>query len=169
MTTNIKNFEIKIAAIKSMGTDIIFLCDTRMVSNKGINGLMRVKQAFRDYKGKKYKVYANSSKNSRGVAILISFDIDIEITDTCSDVEENYMFLRANYKGQNMLLGSIYGTIYSTSRDFYRCITRILNKNRDRKIIMGGDWNTVWDRNPIATNIDTFQMANIPNAKILNY
>ena len=30
---------------------------------------------------------------------------------------------------------------------------------------MGGDWNTVWDRNPIATNIDTFHMANIPNAK----
>jgi exonuclease III len=164
MTTNIKNFELKIAAIKSLGTDIIFLSDTRMVSNKGINGLMRVKQAFRDYKGKKYKVYANSSKNSRGVAILISFDIDIEITETCSDVEENYLFVRAKYKGQNMLLGSIYGP-NSTSRDFYRCITRILNKNRDRKIIMGGDWNTVWDRNPIATNIDTFHMANIPNAK----
>jgi len=168
LTTNVKNFELKIAAIKGLNTDIIFLCDTRMVSNKGVNSINRVKQAFRDFKGKKYKVYANSTKNSRGVAILISFEKDIEVTDTCTDPEENYIFLRVNYNGQKLLLGSIYGH-NSTSRDFYRRITRIISKNQDRKLIMGGDWNTVWDRNPVATNIDTFQMANIPNQKIWNY
>jgi len=164
LTTNVKNFELKISAIKGLNTDIIFLCDTRMVSNKGVNSINRVKQALRDSKGKKYKLYANSTKNSRGVAILISFDINLDVTDTCTDPEENYIFLKVNYKGQKLLLGSIYGH-NSTSRDFYRRITRILSKNRERKIIMGGDWNTVWDRSPVATNIDTFQMANIPNQK----
>ena len=164
MTTNVKNFELKIAAIKNLGTDIIFLCDTRMVSNKGVNGINRVKQAFRDTKGKKYKVYANSTKNSRGVAILISFDINMQVIEICSDIEENYIFLKVMYMGQEVILGSIYGP-NNTSRDFYRCLTRILNKNRNSQIIMGGDWNTVWDRNPVATNIDTFNMASIPNAK----
>ena len=135
-----------------------------MVSNKGVDSINRVKQAFRDFKGKKYKVYANSSKNSRGVAILISFDINLEITETCMDPEENYIFLRANYMKEKLLLGAIYGP-NNTSRDFYRQITRILSKNRDRKIVIGGDWNTVWDRNPVNTNIDTFQMSNIPNQK----
>jgi hypothetical protein len=80
-----------------------------MVSNKGVDSINRVKQAFRDFKGKKYKVYANSSKNSRGVAILISFDINIDITETCMDPEENYIFLRVNYMNQKLLLGAIYG------------------------------------------------------------
>ena len=62
LTTNVKNFELKIAAIKGLNTDIIYLCDTRMVSNKGVDSINRVKQAFRDFNGKKYKVYANSSK-----------------------------------------------------------------------------------------------------------
>ena len=113
-----------------------------MVSNKGVNGITRVKQAFRDAKGKKYKVYANSSKNSRGVAILISTELNMEITETCSDPEENYIFLRANYMGQKVMLGSIYGP-NNTCRDFYRRISRIINKSSSYKIIMGGDWNTV--------------------------
>ena len=64
---------------------------------------------------------------------------------------------------QKVLLGSIYGP-NGTGREFYRPISRIVNKSNNYKVIMGGDWNTVWDRSPVASNLDTFHMANIPNA-----
>ena len=35
LTTNIRSYELKISAIKNLDTDIIFLCNTRLVSNKG--------------------------------------------------------------------------------------------------------------------------------------
>ena len=43
LTTNVKSYELKIAAIKSFCTDILFLCDTRLVSNKGVSGYNRLK------------------------------------------------------------------------------------------------------------------------------
>ena len=61
-----------------------------------------------------------------------------------------------------VLLGSIYGP-NNTARDFYRYIKSIIQENSDCKIIVGGDWNTVWDRNEKNINIDTFNMQSIPN------
>jgi exonuclease III len=164
LTTNIKNFEIKIAAIKTLGTDVIFLCDTRIISKKGISGLKRIKDALKDSKGRKYDIISNSTGNSRGVAILIACDIDITSIAVYSDPEENYIFLRASYNNSPLLLGSIYGH-NTTSRDFYRRISRVLAEHANCKTIIGGDWNTVWDRGPVGTNIDTFQMARVPNQK----
>ncbi len=34
---------------------------------------------------------------------------------------------------------------------------------------MGGDWNATWDRSIVTSNIDTFQMAGLPNAKNSEY
>ena len=55
LTTNVKSYELKIAAIKSFCTDIVFLCDTRLVSNKGVSGYNRLKTSLRDAKGRKYE------------------------------------------------------------------------------------------------------------------
>ena len=61
-----------------------------------------------------------------------------------------------------MLLGAIYGP-NTTGRDFYRKVEHILDRNRDCRIIIGGDWNTVWDTGTLNNNLDIFKMSNIPN------
>ena len=66
--------------------------------------------------------------------------------------------------GQDLLLGAIYGP-NSMSRDFYRRISHILSQYRNCKVIIGGDWNTVWDNAPLDSNIDVYKMAAIPNPK----
>ena len=162
LTTNVRSFDLKTAAIKGFGTDIILLCDTRLVSNKGINGTNRIKNAFRDKKGKKYDVYANSSKNSRGVAILIDTSLNLQPEESYSDPEENFLVIKLTIKGIPFLIGSIYGP-NSTGRDFFRRLGLILERNKDCKIIIGGDWNTVWDTSMPESNIDLYNMQNIPN------
>ena len=117
LTTNIRSYELKIAAIKNFNTDIIFLCDTRLVSNKGVSGAKRLKDSMRDAKGRKYDVYTNSKSNSRGVAILIDTAMGVSPQETFLDPEENFLFLKININSTPVLLGSIYGP-NTTGRDF---------------------------------------------------
>ena len=118
LTTNVKSYELKIAAIKSFCTDIVFLCDTRLVSTKGVSGYNRLKTSLRDAKGRKYDVFANSMKNSRGVAILTDTALGVVPLNMFRDPEENFLFIKAEIKGTLVLLGSIYGP-NSTGRDFF--------------------------------------------------
>ena len=162
LTTNVRSQELKIAAIKNLNSDVIFLCDTRLVSNKGISGAKRLKHSFRDAKGKKYDVFTNSSTNSRGVAILTDTALCIIPIDTFCDPEENFIFIKAKINGTLLLLGSVYGP-NGTGRDFFRSVEGILEINCDCKIIIGGDWNTVWDTGLVGSNIDIFKMQHVPN------
>ena len=157
LTTNLNSYDLKVAAIKSFATDIIFLSDTRLVSNKGIKGIQRLKNSFRDARGRKYDVFANSESNSRGVAILTAVELGITPTTVHIDPEENFIFIRTSLLGKNLLLGAIYGP-NNTSRDFYRRISAILELYTNCSIIIGGDWNTVLDHSPVGNNIDIFKM-----------
>ena len=147
-----------------MATDIIFLSDTRLVSNKGIKGIQRLKNSLRDARGRKYDVFANSESNSRGVAILTAVELGITPTTVHIDPEENFISIRTSLLGKNLLLGAIYGP-NNTSWDFYRKILAILELYTNCSIIIGGDWNTVLDQSPVGNNIDIFKMASIPNPK----
>ena len=84
LTTNVHSYELKLAAIKELNTDIIFLCDTRLVSNKGVSGANRLRTSLRDSKGKKYDLFANSSANSRKVAILADSSLQLAPVRTYS-------------------------------------------------------------------------------------
>ena len=162
LTTNVRSYELKIAAIKNLNTDVIFLCDTRLVSHKGISGAKRLKDSFRDATGKKYDVFTNSTSNSRGVAILTDTALCISPIDTFRDPEENFIFIKTKINDNLMLLGSVYGP-NGTGRDFFRRVEGILERNRDCKIIIGGDWNTVWDTSLVDSNIYIFKMQHVSN------
>ena len=99
LTTNIHSYELKQAAIKDLDTDIIFLSDTRLVSNKGISGANRLRVSLRDAKGKKYDLFANLSTNSRGVVILADSKFHLAPVRTYSDPEENFLFIQAKFNG----------------------------------------------------------------------
>jgi exonuclease III len=124
--------------------------------------------SLRDNNGRKYDIIFNSTGNSRGVAILVSNMItDFQIAKEYKDVHENYYLLDCTINASKFCLGAIYGP-NNTSRAFFADLTRIIAEIRARgtdKIIVGGDWNTTWDRRPITENIDTFHMAGLPNAK----
>ena len=96
-------------ALKSLNTDIVFICDTRLVSNKGVKGTQRLKNKLRDARGRSYVVFANSNSNSRGVAILTAAELNINTISIHIDPEENFIFIHTQYMGQDLLLGAIYG------------------------------------------------------------
>lgn len=56
-----------------------------------------------------YNVYFNSSNNGRGVAVLISNQVEHEILEQYSDIQENLILLRLKINGNEMILGSVYG------------------------------------------------------------
>ena len=108
LTANITSYELKIAALKRLNTDIVFLSDARLISNKGVSGISRLKNSLRNSIGRKYNVLANLSSNSRGVAILSDTTLDLVSLHTYSDPEENFLFVKTIVNGTNLLLGSIY-------------------------------------------------------------
>jgi hypothetical protein len=68
----------KIEAFTRGNSDIIFLCDTRLHSDKQTSALHDIeKKLF--FLG--YNFYHNSTSNSRGTAILISRKLKYDVTD----------------------------------------------------------------------------------------
>jgi hypothetical protein len=55
---------------------------------------------------------------------------------------------------------------------FYQELASVIRNVKAKgieNIILGGDWNATWDRSIVTSNIDTFQMAGLPNAKNSEY
>ncbi len=98
----------------------------------------------------------NSNSNSRGTIVLIANDLEYSIIREYRDPGENYLIVHAMINGIEYGLGAIYGPNH-TSRDFYRNIDAVVGDllaNNVTNIVLGGDWNTTWDRRPVVSNID---------------
>jgi exonuclease III len=105
--------------------------------------------------------------NSRGVAVLVSKDLDFQINNEFRDNEENFLVIDCSINGIKYGIGAVYGP-NNTSRAFYNglsAVIRTLRTSGVANIVVGGDWNTTWDRRPVTDNIDTFCMAGLPNTK----
>jgi hypothetical protein len=81
------------------------------------------------------------------------------------DALENYLIIDVEINKTRYGIGAIYGP-NSTSREFFHglgsCL-RSLKATGSSQFILGGDWNTTIDRNPVTSNIDTFFMSGLPN------
>ncbi len=87
------------------------------------------------------------------------------------DLSENFIILECSIDGLNYALGAVYGP-NTTSRNFYHELSSVIRTVKTKgieNIILGGDWNATWDRSIVTSNIDTFQMAGLPNAKNSEY
>jgi exonuclease III len=73
VVSSIKNQDLKLSAIIGYKQDIIFLSDTRINRRDG---------TICDRLKLWYNVYHNSTKNCRGVAVLIGKQVEHEIIDT---------------------------------------------------------------------------------------
>jgi hypothetical protein len=84
------------------------------------------------------------------------------------DLSENFYLATVTIANRIYCIGAVYGP-NSTSREFYRNLSSVLAAvtvgQPNISIVLGGDWNTTWDRLPLTSNIDVFSMAAVPNPK----
>jgi exonuclease III len=154
----------KIAAFTRNNCDIIFLCDTRLNSQKQSSALHDVEKKI-NFLG--YHFLHNSLTNSRGTAILISRKLNFTTIDRYDDISGNILLLKVGIGTTTVTLGSIYGP-NTDDIDFFDMLdARVKSFNSDHTIL-GGDWNTTLDPRNNDANIDTLNTAGIPSARRSN-
>jgi exonuclease III len=149
----------KIIAVTKSDSDIIFLCDTRLNSNRQIAGVNDIVKKFK-FLG--FTLHHNSTLNSRGVAILISNKLAHTIEDIFMDEECNILMLKIKVGNVTVTLGSVYGPNHDDENFFKILNDRIELLNSDF-VITGGDWNTTYDSRNSRANIDTLNTVGIPS------
>jgi hypothetical protein len=138
---------IKIEAITHRKHDIILLSDCRL--GKCESDVSRMMGLNRNCS---YKVYFNSTKDSRGVGIAIKRNIFHEIVDIYRSADENVILCKVKIKNVLLVIGSIYGP-NENNPDFF---VRLRRKLEDWALpfIIGGDFNTVLDQSLGMENLD---------------
>jgi len=97
----------KICAITALCTDIIFLSDIRLNSNP--EHIEKIKKLFLYNTSHSYDAYFNSSKNCRGVGILISKKLSYTVEKCYKDLDENILGLVLKINDVSIRVFSIYG------------------------------------------------------------
>ncbi len=155
VVSSIKNQDLKISAITGYQSDIIFLSDVRF------NGRDKI---VCDKLSAWYSVIFNSTKNSRGVAILINRRLRHEILETLRDPQENILLLKVKINDSEIILGSVYGPNVDTNcGEFFEFLRQSLNNWPNIPRILGGDWNATMSNLPVNDNPDVAFMRDIPS------
>jgi exonuclease III len=109
-------------------------------------------------------VYFNStrnSRNSRGVAVLISNQVEHSVLETSVDPQENALLMKLCIKGKNVVIGSIYGPNDNNCQPFFDFLNQTIGRWLDCPVILGGDWNSTYSCLPVHENPDVMFMRNI--------
>lgn len=87
------------------------------------------------------KVYHNSfSEKRRGVSILFSKKISVEVQKKYEESEGRVLMLLVNISGKKLILGNIYAPNLKDP-DFFLQLKRIILDLGDYPVILGGDFN----------------------------
>jgi exonuclease III len=111
---------------------------------------------------KSYKFFYNSSKNSRGVGILVDSSVANSVKDCYKDPEQNILGLNLTIDGTPLFIVSIYGP-NENDKFFSIKLAHAISLNKGVPTIIGGDWNTTYSTCDTERNIDVFNMKNIPS------
>jgi exonuclease III len=150
----------KIISITSLLTNIIFLSDIRMGGTS--NHSEKIKQMFQTNSCKQYQFYYNSSKNSRGVGILIDCTMQHTVHSVYKDIHENILGLTITLNGTTMNLVSIYGP-NQNDKTFFDNLLQYLSASKGVPLILGGDWNATYSTCSTKLNNDIFNMSCPPS------
>ena len=93
-------------------------------------------------------VFSHGTSNSRGLAILISRGIDINITDIETDNSGRILILKCTVSGLSLVIVNIYAPTIDKRLDqvtFGNCLCEKLEKYKGDNIILGGDLNICID------------------------
>ena len=163
ISTNCPKQLKKINAIASLNSDIIFLSDTRLNTNTH-GPCADLENIFLYTKGKQYNFHYNSKGSSRGVGILISTKVNINVIDMYRDDDDNILGVLCESEGAHLLLISVYGhNTNNNSHIFFDNINQCISRFKNAGCIIGGDWNLTYSANDSIYNIDIHNMAGPPS------
>jgi exonuclease III len=151
----------KLISLTNCGSDIIFISDTRMNSDKQIAGVNNIVKKL-GFMG--YSLHHNSLKSSRGVAILVSNKLVYTIIDEHRDEACNILFLKMKFAATTITVGSIYGP-NTDDLEFFNKLGEIIRQFNSDYVVIGGDWNTTLDSRNSRNNLDILNTASIPSAR----
>jgi exonuclease III len=154
MVSSSKNQDLKISAITEYKCDIILLSDTRL--NKRDHNVADKLRLM-------YTMHHNSSKNSRGVAILFNNSLDYEVLETVTDNDENVLLIRARICNKEIGIGAVYGPNDNECGNFFGTITDTVRRWNGIPCILGGDWNATMCSDDVTVNPDVMFMRSIPS------
>jgi exonuclease III len=161
------NQTLKICGITKLKSDIIFLSDIRVSNKNLISAAADLKNLFINNPYEKYDFFYNSTKNKRGVGILVKKNINFDILERRDSEDENSLLLRLRIRGSEVIFISVYGP-NNVDNQFFTTLSNYLTDRRDVPVILGGDWNATLCPDPIQNNLDCINMARLPNANHSN-
>ena len=154
----------KIFGVVKLKTDVIFLSDTRLGNKNLVNCTNDVNKQLRLNPYRSYVGFFNSSRNCRGTGILIAQNLVFSVIEQKNDPGENYILLKVELRGNIIILGAVYGP-NKTDPNFFASLANDLRNMGDYPTVIGGDWNATYSSNPIETNIDCYNMQQLPNLR----
>ena len=161
----------KVNSLIKSGGEIIFLQDIRVGTELNNGGNLKTfKNLFQCNKRMNYKSFVNStSTNSRGVAILISDDIEYSIYNIYRSVCNNILIIDLSINNFRLSICSIYGPLQAGNNSFFPDIKEKLTLIGNKSFLCLGDLNCVPTRfakpsdNPFGECFDSINLANYPN------
>ena len=154
----------KLYGITKLKSDVIMLSNIRMCNRNLVSASNDCSKVFKTNPYGSFTFLHHSSMNKRGVGILINNNIDFSVLEREEDPEENFLLLRITLRGHQAILGSVYGP-NEFNPQFFDRLKRSVQKLGNLPIILGGDWNCTFSRDPIETNIDCLNMQRLPNLR----
>ena len=128
-----------------------------------------IEKMFNLSRNGKYKLYYNSDKESRSVAIAIKASIFHVVNNIYRDDNGNLLMLQIKIQDTDLNLVCVYGP-NSNDVAFFRQM-RALCENSGLKTIIGGDFNTVLDNRAGELSIDRVGdgfCPNVQNSRVIN-
>jgi exonuclease III len=157
-----QNQRIKIDAITGMRADIIFLSDLRLGNKNMSTTKGEISNMFLINNSEAYNFLANSTRTKRGVGILLKKNLSVNISNTESDPDENFLIVKVSLNGITLILVSIYGP-NNHDPHFFQLLYRKIKDMGTFPIIIGGDFNATFSPERVQSNIDCHNMTDVPN------
>jgi exonuclease III len=159
------NRNLKVNGITKLGADVILLSDTRLGNKSLVSCAEEVSKLFATNLHGSYDLFFNSTRNKRGVGILLNKSLPFSVQEQKADREENFLLLKVLLRGETIILGSVYGP-NNQNPEFFHSLKRnirSLSENNSIPVLLGGDWNCTLSADPVDINIDTYNMRSLPN------
>jgi exonuclease III len=154
----------KLLAIARLKTDIIFLSDIRLSNKSKVSCSNDIEKCFRTNPFGNYLFFHNSTKNKRGVGLLLNNKLDPKVLRRKDDINENYLLLEVELNKKVYILGAIYGP-NNVDVEFFNDLTRDLLSLGNQRVVLAGDWNCTPSSEEVGINLDVLNMRSLPNRR----
>jgi exonuclease III len=143
------------------------LADIRLSNRNLVSCSEELKKLFLNNPYEKYNFFFNSTKNKRGIGILLKNNKNFNVLEQLNSEDENLMLLRISHQGSEVILISIYGP-NSIDPEFFVKLNDWLVTYRNVPVVIAGDWNATYSSDAIDSNIDVISMQRLPNVNHSN-